>query len=159
MELAAAHVGESVERLADDRPDALSRAEEHKQQADAIFSAADENFVWLNKFQTQLYFPYEYEDLQRTRQALVEDVASGHLDQAQKRLPRFLSEQHAAEVPHGPVLAVRVVAADRVDVLERAVELRIRAERMETPRNAAAAPISGMRSAKRGGGVSSISFW
>ena len=76
----------------------LTLAEENKQQADAIFAAANDNFVWLNKFQAPIYFPYEYKDLQRTRKQMVEYVADGDLEKAQKQLPRFLSEQHALEI-------------------------------------------------------------
>lgn len=77
---------------------ALVQAEEHKQQADAIFAAVNENFIWLNKFHARTYYPQEYRDLRRSRQDLVEYVASGDLNEAQQRLPQFLSEQRALEI-------------------------------------------------------------
>lgn len=77
--------------------EALAQAEGNKEQADAIFAAANENFEWLNKFQAPTYFAQEFQDLKRNQQQLVEYVASGDMDAAQRRLPRFLSEQRALE--------------------------------------------------------------
>jgi len=77
--------------------DALTRAEDNKQQADAIFADANENFVWLKKFQAPVHFRYEYQDLERTQQRLVEYVANGQSDKATQGLPRLLLEQRALE--------------------------------------------------------------
>lgn len=106
--------------------EALTQAEEHKQQADAIFAAVNENFIWLNKFQAPTYYPLEYRDLQRTRQDLLEDVASGDLNEAQQRLPQFLSEQRALEI----VAAQRFYLHDLGLRVER--EGRTRLERYAT---------------------------
>lgn len=78
--------------------EALTLAEENKQQADAIFAAPLENFEWLKKFNAPTYYRDEYQDLQRAHQQLVENVSSGDMDAAQRRLPHFLAEQRALEI-------------------------------------------------------------
>ncbi|RLU02189.1 MAG: hypothetical protein D9N11_10455, partial [Ketobacter sp.] len=52
--------------------EALDQAEDNKQQADAIFADANENFIWLKKFQAPVNFRYEYEDLEYTQRYLIE---------------------------------------------------------------------------------------
>ena len=91
-------MGDKTLALISKANDALTQAEENKQQADAIFTTVNDNFVWLKKFQAPTYFPYEYQDLQRAQEQMVEYVANGELDEAQRRLPRFLSEQRALEI-------------------------------------------------------------
>ncbi|MCG8312666.1 MAG: hypothetical protein MI976_05570, partial [Pseudomonadales bacterium] len=45
----------------------------------------------------QVYFRYEYDNLERTQRYLVDYVADGRLDAARQGMPRFLSEQKALE--------------------------------------------------------------
>ena len=77
---------------------ALDQAEDHKKQADAIFAEANENFIWLKKFQAPINFRYEYEDLEYTQRYLIEYVADGKLEAARQGLPRLLKEQQALEI-------------------------------------------------------------
>ena len=77
---------------------ALDLAEENKQQADTIFAAANENFIWLKKFQAPINYRYEYEDLERAQRYLIEYVADGDLEAARNGLPRLLQEQNALEI-------------------------------------------------------------
>ncbi|HVL01321.1 MAG TPA: hypothetical protein VM553_16000 [Dongiaceae bacterium] len=91
-------MGDKTLALISKANESLTLAEENKQQADAIFAAVNDNFVWLNKFQAPTYFPYEYKDLQRAQKQMEKDVAGGDLNQAQKQLPRLLSEQRALEI-------------------------------------------------------------
>lgn len=78
--------------------EALDLAEDNKKQADAIFSEANENFIWLKRFQAPVNFRYEYEDLEYTQRYLIEYVADGNLEAARQGLPRLLQEQQALEV-------------------------------------------------------------
>lgn len=78
--------------------EALDQAEDNKKQADAIFADANENFIWLKKFQAPVNFRYEYEDLEYTQRYLIEYVADGNLEAARQGLPRLLKEQHALEI-------------------------------------------------------------
>lgn len=77
---------------------ALEQAENNKQQADAIFGAANENFVWLKTFQAPAHFTDEYEELERTQQRLIEYVADGNPEAARQGLPRLLKEQRSLEI-------------------------------------------------------------
>lgn len=77
---------------------ALSQAEETKRQADVIFASTDENFAWLKKFQAQLYFPREYQHLERSQQRLIDSVTRGRMDAVRDRLPGLQQEQKALEI-------------------------------------------------------------
>ena len=78
--------------------EALDQAEDNKKQADAIFAEANENFIWLKKFQAPINFRYEYEDLEYTQRYLIEYVADGKLEAARQGLPRLMQEQQALEI-------------------------------------------------------------
>ena len=90
-------MGEKALSLISQANDALTRAEENKRVADEIFAASNENFTWLKKFKAQVYFRYEYDNLERTQRYLVGYVADGRLEAARQGMPRFLSEQKALE--------------------------------------------------------------
>lgn len=77
---------------------ALSQAETNKQQADALFEDANENFVWLEKFQAPVQFRDEYEDLQRDERYLIGYVTLGKMETARLQMPKFLQQQRALEV-------------------------------------------------------------
>lgn len=91
-------LGQQTLALIEQANDALTQAEENKQQADTIFAEVNENFVWLNKFQARTYFRDEYKDQERAHQRLIDEVANGDLIAAREGLPRLLAEQHALEI-------------------------------------------------------------
>ena len=90
-------MGEKTLALISTANDALGRAEANKKQAETIFADANENFLWLKKFEAPVHFRYEYQDLERTQRRLVEYLADGRADKARDGLPRLLKEQRALE--------------------------------------------------------------
>lgn len=91
-------MGEDAMALIAKANDALDKADDNKKQADTIFAEANENFIWLKKFEAPIHFRSQYRELEGTQQRLIDYVADGKADAARNGLPRLLQGQRALEV-------------------------------------------------------------